>query len=119
MKRILKSMCVVLFVVYVCVQGTCTLESSAKSVQPQKIIIKADDIKNNILYIGQEVTMRAIVKPKGASQSVKWSSSNKKIASFDAEYLTGKSEGTVTITAASKKNKKIKGKCKFKVKRQR
>lgn len=117
MKRTFKVLCVVLLITCVCLQGDYVVKSSAKSVKPQKITIKADDIENNTLYVGQEVAMQAVVKPKGASQSVKWSSSNKKIASFDSEYLTGKSEGTVTITATSKKNKKIKGTCKLKVKK--
>ena len=48
-------------------------------------------------------------KPSKASKSVKWKSSNKKVATVSKSgYVTGKKKGTVKITATSKKNKKAK-----------
>lgn len=56
-------------------------------------------------------------KPSKASKSVKWKSSNKKVATVSKSgYVTGKKKGTVKITATSKKNKKAKKTIKIKVK---
>lgn len=55
-------------------------------------------------------------KPSKASKSVKWKSSNKKVATVSKSgYVTGKKKGTVKITATSKKRKKVKKTIKIKV----
>ena len=55
-------------------------------------------------------------KPSKASKSVKWKSSNKKVATVSKSgYVTGKKKGTVKITATSKKNKRAKKTIKIKV----
>ena len=68
---------------------------------------------------GKKITLKAVVSPSGASQEVKWSSSDKKIATVSSGgVVTGKKAGTVKITAVSKKNKKVKKTFTVKVKAQ-
>ena len=51
---------------------------------------------------GKSVQLSAQVSPAGASQSVKWKSSNNKIATVNGKgVVKGKKAGTVTITATS------------------
>ena len=59
------------------------------------------------------------VRPVGASSRVKWSTSNKNIATVKTistgVQVTAKKKGTVTITAKSKANPKVKAVCRIKV----
>lgn len=87
---------------------------SAKSQNPRKIYLQATattvDIGGRI-----KVSVRK-VSPKRTSKSVKWKSSNKKVATVSkAGYVTGKKKGTVTITATSTKNRKVHKKIRIKV----
>lgn len=61
-----------------------------------------------ILYVGQTLSLKTT-----GLKSVKWSSSNKKVAAVTKGKVTAKSAGTATITAASGKTKL---KCKVTVK---
>jgi len=71
------------------------------------------------VYIGQKYTLKVkAVTPKKADTEVKWKTSDKKIATVSSKgVVTGKKKGTVTITAVSKSNSKIKAKCKVTVKK--
>lgn len=69
---------------------------------------------------GDKLTLRVkSVQPAGASKKVKWSTSNKNIATVRATstgaQVTAKKSGTVTITAKSKSNPKAKAVCRIKV----
>lgn len=71
------------------------------------------------VYVGQKYKLKVkAVTPKKADTAVKWKTSDKKIATVDKNgTITGKKKGTVTITAVSKSNSKIKAKCKVTVKK--
>lgn len=78
--------------------------SAAKAPTSIKVKGKATIMK------GKKVTFKVSVKPSGASKDVTWSSSNPAIATVKSNgEVSGKKAGTVTITAASKLNPKIKG----------
>ena len=56
------------------------------------------------------------VKPSKASKKVTWKSSNRKIATVTSSgKVKARKEGTVTITATSKNNPRVKAKCRIKV----
>ena len=64
---------------------------------------------SDVVAKGKSVKLKASVAPNGASQKVTWETSNKKIATVSSKgVVTGKKAGTVTITAVSKTNPKIK-----------
>ena len=71
------------------------------------------------VYIGQKYTLRVkAITPKKADTEVKWKTSDKKVATVNQKgVVAGKKKGTVTITAVSKSNSKIKAKCKVIVKK--
>ncbi len=59
------------------------------------------------LVRGQTLDLNALVGPEGASQSVKWKSSDSKIAAVSSSgVVTGKKTGTVTIKAYASENSK-------------
>lgn len=83
------------------------VNASAASVKPKKITLnttsKTVDIKGKAAISVSKVT------PKNASRSVKFKSANKKIATVSSKgIVTGKKKGKVTITATSRRNKKVK-----------
>lgn len=56
--------------------------------------------KNVSLFIGQKQTIKIISNPKDIEYNVKWSSSNKLVATVSKEgKITAKDKGTTTITA--------------------
>ena len=58
---------------------------------------------------GKKITLTATVLPAGASQKVKWKTSDKKIATVTSKgVVKGIKAGTVKITAVSAKNSKVK-----------
>lgn len=92
-----------------------SVTANAATKKPKKIYLKATsttvDIKGKVKVSVYKT------KPSKASKSVKWKSSNKKVATVSKSgYVTGKKKGTVKITATSKKNKKAKKTIKIKVK---
>ncbi len=70
------------------------------------------------LYVKQSTTLKVKkVTPGKASKSVTWKSSNPKVATVNSKgKVTAKKAGSVTITATSKSNKKVKATCKVTVK---
>lgn len=91
-----------------------SVTANAATKKPKKIYLKATsttvDIKGKVKVSVYKT------KPSKASKSVKWKSSNKKVATVSKSgYVTGKKKGTVKITATSKKSKKVKKTIKIKV----
>lgn len=116
MKRYLKKimpLCIVMLAVFALICSNITTEAAAK--KPTKITLqttaKTIDVKGKATVSVKSVT------PKNASDDVKFTSSNKKIATVSSKgVVTGKKEGKVTITATSKENSKVKAKITLKVK---
>jgi uncharacterized protein YjdB len=71
-------------------------------VKPTKVAIKG----NTVLFKGKTLTLKATVTPTNATTTLKWTSSNTKIATVNQNgKLTGKSTGTVTITVKTDNGK--------------
>ena len=86
-----------------------------------KVNIPVSSVKLNKvsaeLTEGGAVTLKATVAPSNASnKSVKWSTSNAKVATVSAGKVTAKSAGTATITAAAADGSGKKAVCKITVK---
>ena len=86
-----------------------------------KVNIPVSSVKLNKasaeLTEGEAVTLKATVAPSNASnKSVKWSTSNTKVATVSAGKVTAKSAGTATITAAAADGSGKKAVCKITVK---
>lgn len=88
-----------------------TVNVNAKKVQPKKIVLET-----NKETVAKGCTVKLSVKkmlPKGASGQIKWTSSNKKIATVNKKgVVKGKNIGKVVITASVGK---AKAKCKITV----
>ncbi|MDD6038626.1 MAG: BspA family leucine-rich repeat surface protein [bacterium] len=84
------------------------------AVKPKKMKL---NYSSTTTYVGGKVQLKVkTVSPTKASKAVVWKTSNKKIAVVDKKgKVTGKKNGTVTITATSKANKKVNAKCKVRV----
>ncbi len=81
--------------------------TSAEAAKPKPKKVKITGSK----YVakGKKITLKATVTPDGADQKVKWTSSNKKIATVSSKgVVKGKKAGKVKITATSKSNPKAK-----------
>ena len=111
-KRLLIIMLTVLFVFTNCVGTNMTVSAASK--KPTKITLNYQ--KKN-MSVGETLSLNiSKIKPANASKSVKWSTSDKKIATVTASgKVKAKKTGTVTITATSKSNSKVVAKCKIKV----
>ena len=96
---------------------SCITGGSSAAAAPKKVTKITLNYKSASTYIGGTLKLKvASVTPKKASKSVKWKTSNKKVAVVSASgVVRGKKTGTVTITAESKFNKKATAKCKVKV----
>lgn len=115
MKRSKKMFTVMLALCVALSMAMASVTANAATKKPKKFYLKATsttvDIKGKV-----KVSVKK-VSPKKASKSVKWKSSNKKVATVSKSgYVTGKKKGTVKITATSKKRKKVKKTIKIKVK---
>ena len=53
------------------------------------------------LTVGEKVTIQATVIPKDSTQPIKWSSSDRKVATVADGVVTAKNKGTATVTASS------------------
>ena len=72
------------------------------------------------LKVGEKKKIKATVSPNNAeNKKVKWTSSNKKVATVDSQgNITALKKGTAEITAISKDTSKVKKTCKVTVKTQ-
>lgn len=114
MKRSKKMFTVMLALCVALSMAMASVTANAATKKPKKIYLKATsttvDIKGKVKVSVYKT------KPSKASKSVKWKSSNKKVATVSKSgYVTGKKKGTVKITATSKKSKKVKKTIKIKV----
>ena len=100
---------------FVLIAGCITTDTTVQAAKkPTKLTLNN---KTAVMSVGDKLTLKVkAVKPKNAAKSVKWTSSNKKIAAVSsAGKVTAKGNGKVTITAKSKVNKKVSAKCKITV----
>ena len=82
-----------------------------KFINAESISLNVNDAK---LRIGESMDIKATIDPKDSTDFIAWSSSDKEIASVDSNgKVTGRKEGTVTITA--KANDKVIASCTIKV----
>lgn len=114
MKRSKKMFTVMLALCVALSMAMASVTANAATKKPKKIYLKATsttvDIKGKVKVSVYKT------KPSKASKSVKWKSSNKKVATVSKSgYVTGKKKGTVKITATSKKRKKVRKTIKIKV----
>lgn len=94
--------------------------TTAKKTETKPAVSKVKVIKVGLNYStiyltkGKSKTLKATVSPSNATKkSVKWSSSNKKIATVNAKgKVTGKKAGTATITVKAKDGSGKKATCK-------
>ncbi len=94
--------------------------TTAKKTETKPAVSKVKVIKVGLNYStiyltkGKSKTLKATVSPSNATKkSVKWSSSNKKIATVNAKgKVTGKKAGTVTITVKATDGSGKKATCK-------
>lgn len=71
-----------------------------KTVKTTKVILSPSATLK--LNIGEKTTLKATVKPKNSTQSVKWSSSDEKVARVSGKgVVTAMGKGTAVITAKS------------------
>ena len=82
-------------------------ENIEAEVTPTSVELTALD-NQTTCKAGEKLTLTAVVSPSNASQSIEWSSSDNTIAEVKSGVVTGKKEGTVTITAAAKNHPEVK-----------
>ena len=93
--------------------STTTVDAAAKD--PEKITLKATYLTVDVN--GKTTVSVNKVTPAKADKAVTWKSSNKNVATVNKNgVVTGKKVGTVTITATSKADKKVKASIKIKIK---
>ena len=115
MKRSKKMFTVMLALCVALSMAMASVTANAATKKPKKIYLKATSTTVDIK--GKVKVSVSKVSPSKASKSVKWKTSNKKVATVSSSgYVTGKKKGTVKITATSKKNKKAKKTIKITVK---
>lgn len=95
--------------------GATVNTADAKKAKVKKITLS---VKKKTLTVGGTCKLKVkSVNPKKASKAVTWKSGNKSVATVNAKgKVVAKQEGTATITATSKSNKKAKATCKITVK---
>ena len=90
-------------------------QTALAAAKPTKITLSA---KKKTMSVGEKYTLKVkSVTPKNASKSVKFKTSNKKVATVSSKgQIVAKKKGTATITVTSKSNSKAKATCKITVK---
>lgn len=84
-------------------------EKPAEEIAPTSITVTSSGNATS-LKVGGNIRLTATVSPEGAPQDVTWSSGDDAVATVSAAGIVqGLQEGTVTITAASKKDATVKG----------
>lgn len=78
-------------------KATINVVISDKEIKAESIILNKKDIT---LCIGKKLALKATVSPADSTDSIEWTSSNKKVASVNSNgRVTIKQAGTATITA--------------------
>lgn len=119
MKQQMKKILAVLFVILMAfsmLPGS-YLQTDAAKKKTVKVTSVTLNKKTATIIKGQKLTLRATLNPKNTTQkSLRWSTSNKKIATVNAKgVVNGVKKGTATITATVKGTSK-KATCKITVK---
>ena len=102
MKRALKMMLAIsmAFALLFGAANIAPAQAASKTVKTTKITLS--QTKTIKLKVGEKVTLKATVKPKNSTQKVKWSTSDKKVATVSAKgVVKAVGKGTATITAKS------------------
>lgn len=104
-KNYLKVIVVLFILLFICCSSCkgCNKDGDEDNITVEKV-----EIKNNLesMYVGETITLEASVYPFSLSQEVIWTADSD-IVSIDNNILTGKKEGTATITATSSIDKNI------------
>lgn len=92
-----------------------TQTAMAASKAPKKIKLNKTKVT---MYVGDTKTLKTTFTPSKAGKSVKWTSSNKKVATVTKKgRIKALKAGKTVITCTSKLNKKVKVKCRVTVKK--
>ena len=83
------------------VKATCTVTVKKVKAKSVKLNKKKVTIKR-----GKSVKLKATMKPKNATDSLSWKTSNKKVATVKKGKVTGKSAGKAKITVKTSGGKK-------------
>ena len=104
-----------IFLVLVFAAASMSQTVFAASKAPKKIRLNKTKAT---MYVGETKTLKVTVTPKSASKAVKWTSSNKKVATVTKKgKIKALKAGKTVITCTSKSNKKVKAKCTITVKK--
>lgn len=111
MKQLRRKLVLFLTAVAMClvvIGGVATPASAAT--KPKKLKLNKTSVS---IEVGAKTTLKVkSATPSKASKSVKWTTSNKKVATVTSKgVVKGVKAGKATITATSKLNKKVKAKC--------
>ena len=103
MKKTKKYLVMLLLICTVCASSAFSINASPK-VRSKSIEL---NVQKATIGIGDIVTLDAIMKPINSTDTIKWSSSNKKVATVN-KYgtVTAIGEGSATITAKTSSKKK-------------
>ena len=112
-KKTKKYLAVILLICVLCVSSVFSVDASPK--------IKSKSVSINVekaaIGIGDIITLDAVMKPTNSTDTIKWSSSNTKVATVNKYgVVTAIGEGSATITA--KTSSKKTAKCTVTVKKQ-
>jgi len=85
-------------------KDTCTVTVKSNDVEVQSVTLNSNNIKTKV---GEEVSLMATISPSNATnKTITWSSSDTSVATVNSSgKVTGKNEGTATITAKSNNGK--------------
>lgn len=84
--------------------ATCSVKVNPKPTEPEEIKPNSISLSKSSasVYIGNSITLNATVSPNEAkNKTVTWTSSDSNVATVYNGTVTGKSSGTVTITATT------------------
>lgn len=108
-----KYLAILLIICTVCIGAVFTTDASPK-IRSKSITL---NVEQATIGIGDIITLDGVMKPVNSTDSIKWSSSNKKVATVNKYgVVTAVGEGKATITA--KTSSKKKAACKVTVKQQ-
>lgn len=116
MKKIKKIVAILLFANLLAL-GACTttpsssntnddISTSSSTIDASGLSIQLDgqDVNEASVYVGENITLKAVVNPSTASQKVTWTTSSDAIAIVNDGVVTGVSDGTAIIKATTENN---------------